>query len=466
MKTRYQSLLAGLFATGALATSLFAQQIVTMPGRGGGLDTNSPMVHADIFFDAGAKALRVVTDTNYARPKLKPLPEGYNFDLQTKYRVMEGKAYNFQYAWNPGGVFSPPAGAAIWVECLQSTPGLETYDGPGNKREEPPRPYTPIFGTSGSSRLWKWYGRMAHNTYAIRNPTTNVLAASYRVFIGDELTGGREAYPEYTDALVTLAWDIDEPVYVFPSMGGGQSMGEMVHIDVSLDGNTLRAHVDETLPTPELKPLPAGHAFDPAANYAVLNQRSYNAQYGWNVGGYFTLPPGSAIWIEQTGASPGMEIYEGSGRNGAYTPIFGTAGSPKLWKWSGVMVHNTYAVLNPSRDSYWAEYRVFVGDVENGMRDAFSHIDEAVVRLAWGTTPAAFPTKLQIASLACQNGCVTAKFMGFTGRTFSLERSTSLSASAPWEKIAGPIAGTNTWQELMDMNAPADRGFYRVVFEE
>lgn len=446
-----------------LASSVHGQEIVSMPGRGGGLDTNAPMIHVDIFFDAQSGELQAVADTNYARPGLKPLPEGYAFDLASKYRVISGKAYNFQYAWNPGSMFSPPEGTAIWVECLESTPGLETYDGPGNKKENPPRSYSPIFGTDGSARIWKWYGRMAHNTYAIRNPVTNVLSATYRAYIGDADTGARDR--SYTSSTVTLVWDIDEPRFVSPSTGGGQTFGEMVHIDVTLETDKLAAHIDDTIPAPELKPIAAGLSFEPGANYAVLNGRTYNAQYGWNVGGFFTLPAGSAIWIEQTAASPGLEVYEGSGRNGSYKPIFGTRGSPRLWKWSGVMAHNTYAMLNPRWNNCYAEYRVFVGDAETGSRTAYAGISETSVRLLWSTAPAAFPSRIGISSLECLEGCVTATFMGLSGRTFFLERANSFSAAA-WKRVSGPLEGANAWQQLKDVTAGNSRAFYRLSFEE
>jgi len=41
---------------------------------------------------------------------------------------------------------------------------------------------------------WSWYGRMAHNAYAIRHPTTNVLSAEYRVYFADAQTGARDAF--------------------------------------------------------------------------------------------------------------------------------------------------------------------------------------------------------------------------------------------------------------------------------
>lgn len=183
--------------------------------------------------------------------------------------------------------------------------------------------------------------------------------------------------------------------YVTPMMGGGQVPAEMCHIDIYYDAasNQLQARVDDTYGTPRLRPLEAGYAFDPDQPCALLNGKAYNAQYGWNVGGFFAMPPGAAIWIELVDRSPGLETYGGWGRFGSYAPIFGTAGSPGLWRWSGIMVHNTYAVRNPSTDMLFAEYHIFFGDSDTGARDSFMHLDDTTVRLEWTTDPVEAPLR-------------------------------------------------------------------------
>jgi hypothetical protein len=161
--------------------------------------------------------------------------------------------------------------------------------------------------------------------------------------------------------------------------------------------------VDDSDGTPELLALDPGQAFDPQAGFALLNDKAYNAQYGWNAGGFFTIPPGAAIWIEQTAVSPGLEVYEGWGRYGSYTPIFGTAGSSPLWKWSGVMVHNSYAVLRPTASRYFAEYHIFFGEANTGSRVGFTQYDDATVRLEWTTVPVEDPFTFKFGALAPTN---------------------------------------------------------------
>ena len=61
-------------------------------------------------------------------PKLVPLPPGYAFDSAPTTPCSSGKAYNFQYAWNPGGVFTPRRARRL-DRAPDASPGLENYDG-------------------------------------------------------------------------------------------------------------------------------------------------------------------------------------------------------------------------------------------------------------------------------------------------------------------------------------------------
>jgi hypothetical protein len=177
--------------------------------------------------------------------------------------------------------------------------------------------------------------------------------------------------------------------YVTPMMGGGQTAGQMIHIDLyyDADANVFQARVDDSYGLPELRALEPGVAFDPQAPYAVLNGKAYNSQYGWNVGGFFSIPPGAAIWMEQVAASPGLEVYQDWGPHGSFDPIFGTGGSAPLWKWSGVMLHNTYAIRAPIVGRLHADYHIYFGDADTGSRIGFEDFADTTVRLEWTTVP-------------------------------------------------------------------------------
>ncbi|MCX6921611.1 MAG: hypothetical protein NT154_00090 [Verrucomicrobia bacterium] len=394
MKTAFINLLRYLCVAAAVAglsLNTLAQDILIKPIRGGGLDTNAPMIHVDIFYDYAANQMHATLDTNYGTAKLLPLPAGYAFDSRSNYFVLNGKAHNFQYAWNPGGIFSPPAGAAVWIECLSASPGLECYDGPGNKTISPPRTYAPIFGTAGSSTRWQWYGQMAHNSYAVLNPSNNVMTAQYRVYFGDAVTGAPDAYTNYNDATITLTWRVDPVIVVKTSRGGGlDTNAPMVHVDLFYDytANQMRATLDTNAATPRLLAMPAGYTFDSRSNYYVLNGKAYNYQYAWNPGGIFSPPAGAAVWIECLSASPGLECYDGPGNKmlmtpRTYAPIFGTAGSSNRWQWYGAMAHNSYAVLNPTNSVMTAEYRIYFGDATTGAPDAYASYGDARMTLTW-----------------------------------------------------------------------------------
>jgi hypothetical protein len=469
-------LLAISVITAGLAGPAQADDVLVKPARGGGLDTNAPMIHIDVFYDYAANQMHAVLDTNYGVPKLVPLPAGYAFSASSNYSVLSGKAYSLQYAWNPGGVFTPPAGAAVWIECLSCSPGLENYDGPGNKMEIPPRPYAPILGTAGSPLRWAWYGRMAHNAFAIANPTTSALSAEYRVYFGDAVTGDRDAFADYGDATVKLNWTVDPaPVQIVkPARGGGlDTNAPMIHIDIFYDysANQMRATLGTNGGIPKLVPLPPGYAVDSSSNYAVISGKAYNFQYAWNPGGVFTPPAGAAVWIECLNHSPGLETYDGPGNKmemppRPYTPIFGTDDSPFIWSWYGRMAHNTYAIRNPETNVVTADYRIFFGDAKTGARDAYSQYQEATVQLTWLVDPApeavSPATELAIDSISCADKCTTVCFQGKIGRKYYLERSVSLNASGAWQIAAGPLGGANGQLRLDDTNRTIGVGFYRL----
>lgn len=169
---------------------------------------------------------------------------------------------------------------------------------------------------------------------------------------------------------VTLALlcvpSISSAVYVLPRMGGG-SVGEfggapMKHADVSFDGS-FHVAIDSSVATPVLRALTPPEEFDPSKPWDVLTDTSHNFQYGWNRGFPFSVPFTANIWIEQTDASPGLEVFQRPPAPGpTYSPIFGTDGSSTRWRWNGSMTHNVYSVTDPTESSYFASYRIYIGD--------------------------------------------------------------------------------------------------------
>ncbi len=168
------------------------------PSMGGGEvgEGSAPMKHADISFDG--QRLTVDIDDTVGVPWLRPLTPPAQFDPEGPWGVINGKAYNFQYGWNPSRFDDyPPIGSWVWIEQLSASPGLEVY------QRSPATPTgKPIFGTAGSSTRWRWSGVMTHNLYAIAQTNEDNYQAMYRVYIGDNVTGNPT--PGYEPAQVTF----------------------------------------------------------------------------------------------------------------------------------------------------------------------------------------------------------------------------------------------------------------------
>lgn len=178
--------------------------------------------------------------------------------------------------------------------------------------------------------------------------------------------------------------------YVEPMMGGGQvAQGEagMKHADVSFENGRLLVEVDESIDTPMLRPLAPGDEFDPAGPWRVVHGHAYNFQYGWNPGRFDAFPPtGSWIWIEQLDASPQLKTYQRPPASPEGAPIFGTAGSPTRWRWSGSMTHNLYAVATPLEQDYFATYRIYIGYDATG--EPLAGFEAAEVTFRFAALPA------------------------------------------------------------------------------
>jgi hypothetical protein len=192
-----------------------------------------------------------------------------------------------------------------------------------------------------------------------------------------------------------------QAAFVTPQMGGGQTgmMGApMKHTDVMFDGTNITLHMDESVATPELRPLTPPDAFDPTKPWSVLINKAYNFQHAWNPGGFISLPSGTGIWIERLAADAGLQAYlrPPAFTSGATWPEILAADGDR-WKWSGAMQHNAYAVLNPQQSSYSATYRVYIGDAVTG--DPMPGYGSAEVTWQWIATPVPEPAGLVLLAI-------------------------------------------------------------------
>ena len=101
--------------------------------------------------------------------------------------------------------------------------------------------------------------------------------------------------------------------YVIPQTGGGQTgmlSAPMKHADVSFDGSAISVSIDASVDTPVLRALADELQFDPEVSWGVLNGTHYNFQFGWNPGGFISLPADAWIWVEQIDATPQLDVYQ------------------------------------------------------------------------------------------------------------------------------------------------------------
>ncbi|MEO0511433.1 MAG: PEP-CTERM sorting domain-containing protein [Planctomycetota bacterium] len=142
-----------------------------------------PMEHLLISYDGSS--LSVSLDPN-ADPSANVLDDQDGAVYDGNASVLSGRMINDQYGWLANGFIQLGSGEGIWVEALSVSDGLDVYEG-GMRPMLANHSYSAILGTEGSSGLWQWSGTMTHNWYAADE--AGLYEATYRVFVGDAVTG-------------------------------------------------------------------------------------------------------------------------------------------------------------------------------------------------------------------------------------------------------------------------------------
>jgi hypothetical protein len=95
----------------------------------------------------------------------------------------------------------------VWIERIGGSPELKTYFINEDVTGDPGTPYTPIFGTDGSSPKWRWDGRMDHNAYSVDlrclNRSNQLFTATYYLYVGDAIGNTNAAF---TPTITTWRW--------------------------------------------------------------------------------------------------------------------------------------------------------------------------------------------------------------------------------------------------------------------
>ena len=143
--------------------------------------------------------------------RLQPAPGSFNstsqvyepgfssFDPAQKWSVLNGTAFSRVLGWYDEGTTGANGdnfyetysrqltGNYVWIEKIGGSQELKTYQ--VSEAGDPFGPYTPIFGTAGSSTLWRWDGFMDHNVYAVAltdlTNSNQKYTATYHLYVGD-----------------------------------------------------------------------------------------------------------------------------------------------------------------------------------------------------------------------------------------------------------------------------------------
>ncbi len=141
------------------------------------------------------------------------------FDPAQPYAVLNGTAYSRVLGWYDQGTTGANGddfyatyaaqlnGNYVWIERTAGSPELRTYFINEDVTGDPGTPYTPIFGTDGSSTKWRWDGKMDHNAYAVGlqylTTSNQLFTATYHLYIGD---ADGNPVPGYGDTTTTWRW--------------------------------------------------------------------------------------------------------------------------------------------------------------------------------------------------------------------------------------------------------------------
>jgi hypothetical protein len=172
-----------VWAAGA-AASASAATLASVPMQG-------TMVMPMVSYSASDGTLHVNVDP--AVPQLTPLlasnpgdcfdPADPWYDCLDPSR--QGLAFSRRYGFVMDTATDPiPAGTAIWIRKLSSSPGVGLY----RYRNTAPKAWEPIFGTAGVTNALMWSGMMFHPG-ATAPAGTNTYTATFEAFLMDTTTG-------------------------------------------------------------------------------------------------------------------------------------------------------------------------------------------------------------------------------------------------------------------------------------
>jgi hypothetical protein len=212
-----------------------------------------------------------------------------SFDPAAPCAVLNGTAYSRVLGWNDPGTTGANGddfyatyaaqlqGNFVWIEQTAGAPELRAYFINEDVTGDPGTPYTPIFGTNGSSPKWRWDGKMDHNAYAVAlqhcRTANQLFTASYRLYVGD--AAGTEV-AGYGEATTTWRWQ-GPAVAVMPTLNVARTNAQVL-LSWQPTVTGLRLETADALPATHWTAVP--HVPVPRAGEdTVLLDPATNQQY-------------------------------------------------------------------------------------------------------------------------------------------------------------------------------------------
>lgn len=193
------SLFLGVLTVLTAPAATFAATLNAVPMQGG-------MVMPMISYHSEHGHLHVTMDP--AVPQLTPLAvsnPGDSFNSTDPWfealdPAREGRSFSRRYGFVMDSMTELlPAGTAIWIRMLSSSPGLSAY----RYSNTEPKTFEPIFGTDGTTNAMFWNGMMFHPIFSAPQGS-GPLTATFEAFLVNSTTG--EAVPNSSTGPFVLNW--------------------------------------------------------------------------------------------------------------------------------------------------------------------------------------------------------------------------------------------------------------------
>jgi len=190
--------------------------------NGDGNVAHDGMKHANVSLVNSTLSIHV----NDPPPSPVTMMTGFGVDYTPdKFNVLEDVYFNAQHGWLPEGIYSPPAGAGIWIKRVAATQpvgsAFHVYEGGNGTEGMAAWTMNEIYDHDGF--LWQWDGAMQHDYFTADR--TGDYSMTFEVFVGDSSAAPLTGYPPETTTFQFRA--VPEPSSVLLLLCGVLAFGRI-----------------------------------------------------------------------------------------------------------------------------------------------------------------------------------------------------------------------------------------------